>query len=151
MRVTVEDFCREVKNYFVREILLGDFVIENGTIEIDGLKQGQYFRIVGSVLNDGVYQYPVKNLSDEAFDGAIWVMTVPNAVMAFLDEINEYQEYLDANKNIILSPYQSESFGGYSYSKISESASTSSTGADRFTWQEKFRNRLDKYRKVRII
>ena len=36
-----------------------EWTIADGTMEVPGALSGQYVRIIGSVLNDGVYQYPM--------------------------------------------------------------------------------------------
>ena len=64
------ELCAELKNYFLRDadedIHAGTFTISGGRIEsLPFLKNGQYFRIVGSALNDDVYQYPPTLLTDE--------------------------------------------------------------------------------------
>ena len=67
------ELCAELKNYFLRnqseDIHNGLFTISDGSIDLPFLLDGQYFRIVGSVMNDGVYQYPVSELADETFPG----------------------------------------------------------------------------------
>lgn len=130
-----------LRNYFAVEILCDTFTIENGSISLPILQNGQYFRIIGSVFNDGVYQYPASGLTDETFTGAIWALAIPRAVIALSEEINEWQEKNGAASS---SPYQSESFGGYSYSKATDGA----TGGA-LTWQTAFRGRLNQWRKIR--
>lgn len=136
--MTITDLCQEVKNWFDVSRHFGTFEIKNGTIDLDFLSEGQFFRIIGSTFNDGVYQYPCYELKDEDFDGAIWAMAVPPAFLALLKRINEWEE---KNKDAIDSPYQSESFGGYSYSKVTGSGES-------LTWQSKFRKDLNRWRKV---
>lgn len=143
------ELCAELKNYFLRnregDIHTGTFSIENGSIEeLPFLNSGQFFRIVGSVFNDGVYQYPTSELEDEVFDGAIWAMAVPPSVVALAAEITQWLGNED-NQKIVNSPYSSESFGGYSYSKA--------TGADgsSFTWKDQFANRLKMYRRLSVL
>lgn len=53
-----EELMRECRNWFVTSngVHLGEFSIKGGSIVLPFLRAGQYFRIVGSVLNDGVYQ-----------------------------------------------------------------------------------------------
>lgn len=128
-------------NWFVREIMHDTYTIENGGITLPIMQNGQYFRIIGSVFNDGVYQYPASGLVNETFTGAIWALAVPPAVIALSDEIKTWQE---KNGAAALSPYQSESFGGYSYSKA-----TDSTTGGAPTWQTAFRGRLNQWRKMR--
>ena len=92
----------------------GTWTIENGTLDLPFLAEGQYFRIVGSVLNDGVYQYPATDLADETFDGAIWPLRIPLDLLSLVSDIEDWQSKYGA---AVAAPYQSESFGGYSYSK----------------------------------
>ena len=73
--------CQYLRNWFVRDKYFGNFKIENGVLTYaDGtalpLLNGQYFRIVGSILNDGVYQTG-EALADEEFNGAVWSMAIP--------------------------------------------------------------------------
>ena len=105
---------------------------------LDFLQEGQYFRIVGSVFNDGVYQYPATSLTDEVFEGAVWAMAVPPTLIALSAEIKAYNDS-DAGKP---SPFTSESFGGYSYTKA-----TDANGAP-IGWQKAFASRLAKWRKL---
>lgn len=87
------------------------YTIEDGGITLPFLVDGQYFRIVGSLFNDGVYQYPAE-LTDETFDGSVWALAIPKALLSTVDEITAWTA-----KNGDSGPYTSESFGGYSYSK----------------------------------
>lgn len=50
--------CKECKNFFIRTIEKGDFVIEDNAIAVTGKYQaGQYVKIAGSLFNDGnLYQ-----------------------------------------------------------------------------------------------
>ena len=103
-----------IHNYFEKEIYTGKFKIESGSLTgVDFIRQNQYYKIKGSIFNDGIHQYG-EPLTDEEFDGIIWTMAVPSAIIALADDIKNYvDEYADK----LNSPYQSESFGGYSYSK----------------------------------
>lgn len=145
--MTITDFCCELNNYFEKEIYLGEFTIEDGRIVLPAdIKDGQYFRIVGSVFNDGVYQHPAAGLTDEVFRGAVWAMAVPPAAIALFTQIQEWDEKYSQNK-AANSPFQSESFGGYSYSKgYSNSANGSDTTV---SWQNQFKSRLNRWRKLR--
>lgn len=141
------ELCAELKNYFLRnqseDIHNGLFTISDGSIDLPFLLDGQYFRIVGSVMNDGVYQYPVSELADETFSGSIWAMAVPPAVIALAAEIDGWNK---ANAEALASPYQSESFGGYTYSK-----GNSSSGTGGYDWRDQFSNRLNKYRRLSVL
>lgn len=147
--MTITDFCCELNNYFKKEIYLGEFTIEGGRIVLPAivdLKNGQYYRIVGSVFNDGVYQHPATGLTDEMFRGAVWTMAVPPSALALFNTIKEWDAKY-ANDEVANSPYQSESFGGYSYSK---GYNSSVNGSDTTVcWQKQFKSRLSKWRKLR--
>ena len=150
------EICKYLNNYFVYDranIHIGKFTISQGVLTAcdlqtehealtDIIKNGQYFRIVGSVFNDGVYQYPVTGLTDEIFDGAIWAMSIPQDFFDLAEEIEDWCNSDDV-KSAEQSPYTSESFGGYSYSK--------ETGSDgSFSWQSHFAGKLAMWRKARI-
>ena len=133
------ELCAELRNYFNRDadIHCGEFQISGGSIApLDFLQDGQYFRIVGSVFNDGVHKYPASDLTDEAFCGAVWAMSLPPDLIALSAKIQEYCEQ-NADSNFV-----SESFGGYSYAKA-----TSSDGSIA-TWRDVFRKDLNRYRKL---
>lgn len=136
------EVCEEIRNYFIASIHHGKFEINGGSIApLDFLQQGQYFRIVGSTMNDGVYQYPCSGLADETFVGAVWAMAVPPAVVALSAKIKEYCNSEQAKP----SAYISESFGGYSYSKA-----TDSNGVP-LTWKKVFAKDLNKYRRISVL
>ena len=135
------ELCADLRNY--SEVPngrhFGQFTISGGSIApLDFLQEGQYFRIAGSVFNDGVCQYPAPSLTDEVFEGAVWAMRLPPAVIALSAEIEEYNKS-DAGK---ASPYTSERFGGYRYTKA-----TDANGAP-IGWQKAFASRLSKWRKL---
>ena len=135
------EICAELRNWFVvpNGVHIQTYTISGGSIApLDFLQEGQYFRIIGSVFNDGVYQYPATSLTDEVFEGAVWAMALPPSLIALSAEIEEYNKS-DAGK---ASPYTAESFGGYSYTKA-----TDANGAP-IGWQKAFASRLSKWRKL---
>lgn len=133
--------CRHLRNWFVCDEHTGTFSIVGNDLLLPFLKDGQYFRIIGSVFNDGVYKYPAVGLTDEEFTGAVWSMAVPSDVIVLLDDINAWEvKYREASE----SPYESESFGGYTYSKASGNGES---GAP-VSWQTVFRSRLNEWRKL---
>ena len=142
------ELCAELKNYFLRDreadIHYGEYTISGGSIDLPFLLNGQYFRIVGSVLNDGVYQYPADGLADEVFTGAVWSMAVPSSVVDLAADIEAWNE---KNAEALASPYTSESFGGYSYTK----ASGSSESGGAYSWKDQFASRLAKYRRLSVL
>lgn len=145
--MTITDFCEELHNFFEQEKYIESVTIENGVLLgfSDRLHENQYFRIVGSVFNDGVYKYPTTELTDETFDGAIWAMAVPPAALALLEKMQEWDDKYSADE-VANSPYQSESFGGYSYTKGSNSAANG--GGSAVSWQSQFKSQLNRWRKI---
>lgn len=111
----LETVLMYLNNWFVVGRYDGTYTIEDGGITLPFLVDGQYFRIVGSLFNDGVYQYPAE-LTDETFDGSVWALAIPKALLPTVDEITDWTA-----KNGDSGPYTSESFGGYSYSKATNS------------------------------
>lgn len=141
------EICLEVKNFFIdpdKDIHTGTFTIEDGEIGgVDFLKKGQYFRIIDSVYNDGVWVYPAYGLHDETFSGAVWAMRPPPAFIALTDEIDQWEK---DNVQALSSPYQSESFGGHSYTL--KSGASSEIGSGSVTWRTQFGSRLNKWRRL---
>jgi len=139
------ELCQELRNWFERDKFFGEFTIENGTINVpDGsLQDGQFFRVIGSVFNDGVHKYGEGELTDEVFKGAIWSMAVPPAVIDLSERISAWVTKYGES---VSSPYSSESFGGYSYVKASGAGQGNATSGP--TWQSTFASELNRYRKI---
>jgi hypothetical protein len=146
MELILTEICEYLNNYFWEKKISGNFTISDGAIEAIGLKDGQYFRIIGSTFNDGVHIYPATDLTDEEFEGSIWAMAVPATVIAIASDINEWQTKYGGADSDAMSPFTSESFAGYSYSK---SGSGNANSGSNTTWQDVFGGRLNKYRKLR--
>lgn len=145
------EICQEIRNWFDRGLSkwYGAVMIRDGQImsPVVDLKDGQYYRIVGSVFNDGVHAFPYdETLVDEDFTGSLWAMAVPPSVIALGDEIEKWQGKYGGADGILASPYQSESFGGYSYSKTG--AASGSGGGTTATWKSTFANDLNRWRKI---
>lgn len=138
------EICQELRNWFDISRHSGTFTIENGNIDADFLHSGQYFRIMGSIFNDGVHRYPAEDLTDETFTGAVWALAIPAPVIALDEDISAWCEKNMSPDSAAMSPFNSESFGGYSYSK---SGSSAGGGAD-VSWQGIFRSRLNMWRKL---
>ena len=138
----LEQVLMNIRNWFPVDggIYSGTFTIKDGGITLPFLADGQYFRICGSVFNDGLHQYNVLDLVDETFNGTIWALAIPKAVIELADEIGKWQE---KNGEAASSPFSSESFGGYSYSK----ATDAETGGA-VTWQSAFKRQLGAWRKI---
>lgn len=140
----LEQVLQHLNNWFLVEIHEGTFTVENGSITLPFLLTNQYFRICGSVFNDGLHQYPAGDLTDEIFTGTVWVLAVPKAVVALAEDIAAWEE---KNGEAVASPYQSESFGGYSYTKRSAGNDSGTLNG----WQDAFRGRLNDWRKLKGV
>lgn len=135
----LEQILAYLRNYFVVGYSSGTFEVKGGVLLADFLKEGQYFKISGSVFNDGTYKFPEAKLIDETFSGSVYALAIPKSLIDLVAEIEEWEK---ANKSATQSPYQAESFGGYSY--------TLKGGAEGFgaTWQSVFAQRLNIWRKI---
>ena len=148
------EICAEIKNYFSYECdrHIGDFAIIDGHVTPSFDIPTDYIRIVGSHLNDGVHKVSDNDLVDEGkFHGAIWVMSPPKDFLALADEIKSWQDANGRADSTAMSPFQSESFGGYSYSKGSGSSSSASGASSVPTWQSQYASRLEIYRRIRVL
>lgn len=137
--------CRYLKNFFVKENHIGYITVSDGKVFCDGseisMQEGQLFALVRTHYVFGTYAYG-DELEDSEFDGAVWIMDVPADV---LDAVELMTEWETANGGVDnLSPYQSESFGGYSYTKAS---SGGKVGASVFDIAE-FASVLNPYKKA---
>lgn len=140
------ELLQYLRNWFKRTEYSGNFTIENGQLKTEysggeiSIANGQCFRVLGSALNDGVYQYPATVLRDETFSGAVWGLAIPPAVLTLAEEIEEWQsKYAGAAS----SPYQSESYSRGSYSRTRASA-----GQSAVSWKTAFADRLAPWRKL---
>lgn len=137
----LEQICAHIHNYFVHQIYADTYTIKDGSIELPFLIPGQYFRIFGSRVNDGVYQYPVQDLTDETFDGVIWEMRPPKSFLALVEEISDW---MDKYGEVMRNPYQSEDvIGVFRYTKMT---SGKVTGDYIATWQNAYKDQLNEWR-----
>ena len=149
------EICAEIKNYFTHydnDVIFGDFAIQEGHITPSIDFPTDYIRVIGSYKNDGVHKLSDNDLIDEAtFHGAIWIMSPPADFLQLVSEIEEWQNNNGKADSQAMSPFQSESFGGYSYSKGSGSNSSSGGGSSVPTWQSTYASRLNVYRRIRVL
>lgn len=132
------EILKTIRNFFpdVEKQRSGVFTIRNNVIEpFVSLYDGQYFLIEGSHLNDGVH-LASDELKNEEFRGTITPLNIPADFLSLVAEIEDFQK---DNKPSLL---QSESFGGYSYSR-GQTKSGNVTG-----WQNAFATRLNAWRKL---
>ena len=126
---------RHLRNFFATTTYYsGVFTVEGGKIEPPLLTDGNYYLIEGSVKNDGVYKWPV-DLENEKFYGVITLLAPPKAFIETVDAIKEYESKHGH------SPYVSESFGGYTYSKAQGKNGP-------ITWKEVFAEDLKVWRRI---
>lgn len=143
----IDEICAEIRNYFTEDEdkHIGDFTIENGVLTPPlSLPETTLIRISGSRYNDGVH-YSNEALTDETYHGSVWVMSPPQAFLDLVEEIEAWQKKNGGIDSPALSPFQSESFGGYSYSKAS--GGSGSTSVD---WRAAYKTRLNIYRRTRL-
>lgn len=137
----LSEVCNHIHNFFANasDIYTGHFTITDGKITPPiEMQNDQYFRIVGSVFNDGVYKKGDVLKDEDEFDGGVWLMRPPKDFLDLVGEMETYEE-----KYGTLSPYDSESFGGYTYSRGRNKA-----GQPLTVW-DVFEGRLNQYRKIR--
>lgn len=133
----LEEILAYLHNYFVVQTSpIQEWAITGGSLEVPGALSGQYIQIFGSILNDGVYLYPMSGLDDETFTGTVRLLAVPKDVLELVDEI---QAWTEKNQP---TAFTSESFGGYSYSKATNADGVAAS------WQDVFRAQLAPYRKM---
>lgn len=137
----LEEILEHLHNWFPAKdgVHSGAFRIASGALEADFLTENQYYRIEGSIFNDGLHRFGDADdvLTDESFLGEIWALAIPKAVINLANEIEEW------NKNNPATDKISESFDGYSYTRGSGADGSAAGG-----WQAAFRARLNKWKKV---
>lgn len=160
--VNMTVICADIKNYFLKDkvrpetcIYGNEYTISNGEITpSDFLKEGQYFRICGSDLNEGVYLNTAKGrekLRDETFSGTIWAMSVPQDFVDLCQQIVDWATINEAPTSANLSTFTSENFVNYSYNKGSGGGSKSGVSGAALTWQTKFYDELTPYRREFVL
>ena len=147
------EICQYLKNWFDYDSAhnrlkywSGEITISDGKLQGIDLVDGQYFRIIDSLLNDGVHN-TTDELRDEVFTGCVQSMKIPPDIIK-LDEDIENWLSSDIVQKVINSPYQSESIlGVYSYS-INSSITNGGASGLSWTTQKQFRDRLIPWRKI---
>lgn len=150
----LNEICGYLKNWFENDQIFDVFTISDNVItKSDGSAVSfsgcNYFRVVGDdpSINDGVYPVSEYTLQDDSFKGAVWKMAVPADVIALAAEIAAWREKYETIDSQAMSPFNSESFGGYSYSKSSGGNGADGVG-DVPGWAGVFGGRLSRYRKL---
>lgn len=140
--VSLFELLMHLRNFFpgMKWQFFGEEITEK-RLSLPGLENGDYYLIEGSRRNDGIHVFGNQDLRNEVFSGTVTEICVPDAVLNLLDEINQWQE---KNGEAVASPYQSESFGGYSYTK----ANASNGNGESMSWKTAFGPRLRAWRKL---
>lgn len=156
--VTLGRVLAHIHNWFTRETLsLSGCEVVGGQLPAsvaEAVPSGAWYRIEGSYLNDGLHLRGAEDegLADETFDGTLYVLAVPKELLAVVDEIADWvTANAEARSKAASSPYQSESFGGYTYtirSDLAGGSSGSSGGGGLTGWQAAFRSDLNPYRRL---
>lgn len=153
----LNEICAEIKNYFTFEAdkHFGDWEITGGILTPSFDIPTDYIRIVGSHKNDGVHKYTVENgwglVDEDKFHGAVWVMSVPQDFLSLVSEIEAWQGKNGSADSLAMSPFQSESFDGYSYTKASGGRRSDGSGSSGVpTWKSTYASRLNIYRRIRL-
>lgn len=145
------ELCGQIRNWFEIEKIFGEFTVAGGIVsfasgESIAIQDGQCYRIVGSVFNDGVHEYhagtPDESLHPETFDGAVWLLAIPAEVKALAKEIDDWVKAYGAQA---ANPFSSESLSASSYSYTKTESAGTGAGA---TWQNIFASRLNRWRKI---
>lgn len=173
--LTLENILAYCHNWFcsAERIYRDTFTVADGVLlgAETYLRDGQYYRVVGSVFNDGLHLYRntesgSADSGDQPDDGgtdanAFAESGAGGGLDGLVDETfsgsvwalavppgvvalaGEIKTWQDRYGDMLSSPISSESFGGYSYTK--SGAAGTSTGGQ--TWQDIFASKLSRWRK----
>lgn len=145
----LEQVLCHIHNWFAYDELDVRCAISDGQLPASvSIPEGAWYRIEGSLLNDGLHRHPAEDLRDETFDGTITVCAIPRALLEVVREIEAWQaDYAKGRSEALSSPYSSESFDGYSYSTKDYSGANSASGC-LSGWQAEFAGQLNAFRKM---
>lgn len=153
METTLYNMMLECRNFFLVNVVQGTHETSENSIALTHEPLvGQYIRLKGSVLNDGVYKITtitkdaetgrylceIIGAQKEKFKGEVWLLAVPQTFVELSQRVKSFQELQSKDKSA--GTVQSESFTGYSYSMA-----TGKNGV--ITWKEKFSNELNSYKR----
>lgn len=141
------EICQYLHNYFDYERHNGDITVNGGVITCNGdaiaLEEGQYFALFRGRIPLGVFN--AEDGLDKTFNGSVWLMDVPKAILDADTWAKSWMEKNGSANSDANSAFQSESFGGYSYSKGNNT--TGKAGASIFDTAQ-FAQMLAPYRKL---
>jgi hypothetical protein len=126
-----------------------DYTIDTGVLSTldSSIITGQYIAIYGSILNDGIWKVGADGAitsditgvtaQNETFTGTVYPLKVPPDFVLLAADITAWRTAMKES-----SPYSSESFLGYSYSKAQKQ------GGGNIGWQQQYADRLTPYRRM---
>lgn len=142
----MNDILDYINNYFAVTKEKATFNINNNSIIVkEKYLKGQYIKLEGSILNDGIYKVEsvgvntigITGLIDEEFEGFIYGLAIPKNI---INIANKYEIQKEEASNSIL---ESESFDNYSYSIAKD------TDGQVYNTLDSFKKDLRKYRQMR--
>lgn len=136
---TLEKVCQYCRNYFVRETVDGNIKIVDGKLHNISIPENTYFIITGSIYNDGLHEADDYLVDEDTFYGCVSFLAIPNIFINLVTEIDAWiTEQKASPNNVLTSPYTSETFDEYSYSKT----------VGKCGWKAVFEEELSNWRKV---
>ena len=147
MNDLLSEICGYLRNWFLVPdgVHIDTYTVsESGTLALPFLAEGQYFRVIGSVFNDGIYKYGEGGLAEETCHGAVWALAIPPALVSIAEEIEKWST---DNAAALASPYQAESFAGYSYTLAGGGSGTDGE-TQTANWRNVFGAKLSRWRKI---
>lgn len=135
-KISLFELLQYLRNFFPgQQWHFSGAEIRDGRLPLDGLTIEDYYLVEDNPRNNGIHQYGNMDLKPGIFSGTVTEVCAPQEVLTLLEDINSW---ITDNEKVLQSPYQSESFGGYSYTK----------SAQQTTWKTVFAERLRPWRKL---
>ena len=136
MKKMLYEVMQHCKNFFPKKYFEGTFEVKDGLLRLPEETACRYMLVEGSALSDGVW-YIYDTLEDEVFTGVVTLLAPPKS---FLDLVKDIEEWRTSNEPGTLTPYASESFGGYSYTRATNGSGKA------VSWHDVFSSRLKIWR-----
>lgn len=148
------EICGYLNNFFVETQYVGAIDIIDGDLFCNGKKipmeAGQYFTLVNDKAKAivGVFLFGTDTPNNRSIaDGAVWIMDIPPLVLEIATDVAAWMEKNGTAESAALSPYNSEAFATYSYSK-SSGADSSGSSASVPIWWKSYGGRLSRWRRL---
>lgn len=141
----LEEVFDYLKNDFRVKRIDGDFHVTNGLLMMPGDVRplpGQCIRIFGSTFNDGVHIWDDDSLTNESWNGTVWLLAPPTELIQLVGKIAQDVEASRQAQLSSVGPLKSESFDGYSYTRATRADGTL------MDWRDVYRDQLARWRKL---